>query len=124
MQHKYSTPKKISWAGSASAIALLSNFIIGLYLARMLGNEQYGYYNYIQWLATTVALVCQLGLPNSMIRYGSEFTGSDSAQKFRQVVSWSIGHLNYLILLSPIIIMLCLYAQSVKIDLPICTLTG
>ena len=81
-----------------AAITTIGTAVAGLLtsilLARYLGVEEYGKYSYLLWIVGIFAIFANFGLPNTVIKYVSEFNArsSELAQKFyRRIIGFEIG---------------------------------
>ena len=73
------------------SFTLVSRFIIGLLLARMLGAEQYGLYNLALTAATLASGVAVLGLDSGLVRYVAMFVARRDERSLLGALQLGVG---------------------------------
>ncbi len=74
---------KTAWSACGSVCRAGGSFLCGIVVARQLGPESFGSCAYLTWLATTLAVLTNLGLPATLSRYLAEFgPKADESWKF------------------------------------------
>lgn len=67
------------WFGVETALQFLTVFLTSIPMARVLGPQQLGYFNYIMWLANVGAVIAALGIPRMTRKYMAEFLNAGQA---------------------------------------------
>jgi O-antigen/teichoic acid export membrane protein len=70
---------------------LAATFIVGVFLARYLGPEQYGLYSFIIWFLTLATLVVNLGIGEMIRRFVAEAIGQNNIQAIKGFVKLSFS---------------------------------
>lgn len=63
--------------------------LLSIVLARYLGAYSYGHYAYIFALISVISIPTQLGLPNLLVRYISQYHSEKDFSKIRGIISWT-----------------------------------
>jgi O-antigen/teichoic acid export membrane protein len=58
-------------------IGLAFGFVASIVVARYLGPEKYGIYSFVIWFLGTVGLLVNLGIPTTITKYVSEYSGRE-----------------------------------------------
>lgn len=75
-------------------VTAVAGLLTSILLARYLGVEEYGHYSYLLWIVGIFAIFANFGLPNTAIKYVSEFNArsSELANRFyRRIIAVEIG---------------------------------
>lgn len=64
-----------AWYALELAFVLVQRLAIGVPVARLIGPEQLGYFNYIQWLTTITGVLGTVGIPVAARKYMAEYLG-------------------------------------------------
>lgn len=64
------------WYGLELGCSVVVAFATSIPMARVLGPEKLGYFNYVQWLTNLSGLVGMLGLPGATRKYMAEYLGA------------------------------------------------
>lgn len=78
-----------AWYALELAVTLIQRIAIGVPVARMIGPEQLGYFNYIQWLTTVTGVLGTVGIPVAARKYLSEYLAKDDKETADRIY----GHL-------------------------------
>jgi O-antigen/teichoic acid export membrane protein len=73
------------WYGLEMAFVFVSAVIATIIMARVIGPQKLGYFNYIQWLANISGFVGSLGIPMTTRKYMAEYLGRGEAGIARAV---------------------------------------
>jgi O-antigen/teichoic acid export membrane protein len=91
-----SNTKKIAsnaiWYGADQAISLLLAFGTSIALARVLGPQKLGYFNYIMWLSNMTGSIGSLGVPLAVGKYVAEYLGAGRPDVARGVFYRGLRH--------------------------------
>ncbi len=82
----------IKKAGIAFLIQLMGvglGYLLQVFLARVMGREEYGLYTYILAWATICAVVCNLGIPVAVLRFIPQYSTQGDWGRFQGVIRGS-----------------------------------
>jgi len=68
------------WSALSTVGGLVMGLITSIVLARALGAEVFGQYNYWLWLIGLLALIASPGLPQAMTKFGAEYLGREERE--------------------------------------------
>lgn len=78
------------WYGLDSILGLLMVFLTSVPLARALGPERLGYFNYVGWLCAMSGNLGNLGIPGTATRFMALYLGRSEGGKARAVFRFAI----------------------------------
>src|SRR5262245_50091645 len=70
-----SVARNALWYGLELLVGIIGAFATSVIVARIVGPERLGYYNYISWLTSLTSAVASVGLPISTRKYVAEYLG-------------------------------------------------
>lgn len=73
------------WNGLELACSIVVAFATSIPMARVIGPERMGYFNYIQWLTNLSGMVGLLGIPGATRKYMAEYLGAGQPEIARSV---------------------------------------
>lgn len=78
------------WYGLEIAFSVLLVFLTSIPIARVVGPEKLGYYNYVQWLTQVSAFIGSFGIPAATRKYMSEYLGRGQGDIARAIFSTTL----------------------------------
>ena len=73
------------WYGIEIGIGILSTLATTIVIARIIGPQRLGYFNYIYWLSNTAGGLASLGIPATTAKYMAEYLASGEKSIARAV---------------------------------------
>jgi O-antigen/teichoic acid export membrane protein len=73
------------WNGLEMVCSVVVAFATSVPMARVIGPERMGYYNYVQWLVNLGGMVGLLGIPGATRKYMAEYLGAGKPEIARAV---------------------------------------
>jgi O-antigen/teichoic acid export membrane protein len=73
------------WIGLELACSIVAAFATSIPMARVIGPEGMGYFNYVQWLTNLSGIVGLLGIPSATRKYMAEYLGAGKPEIARAV---------------------------------------
>lgn len=73
------------WNGLELACSIVVAFATSIPMARVIGPERMGYFNYVQWLTNLSGMVGLLGIPSATRKYMAEYLGAGQPEIARAV---------------------------------------
>ena len=78
------------WYGAETGFLFLTTLVTSIAMARVIGPEKLGYFNYVMWLANTTGLVGSLGVPTTTSKYMAEYLGRGEAATTRAIFNFTM----------------------------------
>lgn len=78
------------WYAVEQAVEFAAGFIVSIAMARVIGPERLGYFNYVVWLVNLSRLVGNLGVPTTARKYMAEFLGRNQPSVVRGVFFYTL----------------------------------
>lgn len=78
------------WYAVEQAVEMVAGFIVSIAMARVIGPERLGYFNYIVWLVNLSRLVGNLGVPTTARKYMAEYLGRNEPGVVRGVFFYTL----------------------------------
>lgn len=75
----------------SQALIFASSLVLSVLLARYLGTAGLGEYSYLLWLATSIAFISTLGLPNALTRYVSQYIAENKLSEMKVLITFSLA---------------------------------
>ena len=97
------------WYGFDSLLGIVMAFGISIPMARILGPERLGYFNYIMWLTAMSGSLACLGIPATTGKYMAEFLGSGNPGLARSIYRRSLWAQGFMALAVTLIALALLY---------------
>ena len=94
---------------SSRVIVLLSNILIGIFLARQLGSENYGIYAFLISITALLGLPAAIGIPNLVLREIPYILSAEQWNNLKGLLIWSVTSI---LCLSLVVIILSLIFSS------------
>ena len=79
------------WYGLETAFGIVTAFATSIAMARILGPQKLGYFNYVMWLANVSGLIGSLGIPLATRKYIAEYLGRGQTGFVRSLVYTGLG---------------------------------
>jgi O-antigen/teichoic acid export membrane protein len=68
------------WNGLEMVSSVIATFATSIPMARVIGPERLGYFNYVQWLTNLSGMVGMLGIPGATRKFMAEYLGRGEAE--------------------------------------------
>jgi O-antigen/teichoic acid export membrane protein len=78
------------WYGVDSALGIAMVFAVSIPMARIIGPERLGYFNYVMWLTGISGLVGSLGVPGTTGKFMAEYLGKGEPGTARAIFRHSL----------------------------------
>ena len=78
------------WYGIEVGASLLATLLIAIIVARAIGPQRLGYFNYIYWLSNTAGGLGSLGIPAATSKYMAEYLASGQKNMARAIFSFTL----------------------------------
>ncbi len=78
------------WYGAETGLLFVTSLVTSIAMARVIGPEKLGYFNYVMWLANTTGLVGSLGVPTTTSKYMAEYLGRGDKATARAIFSFTM----------------------------------
>lgn len=82
--------KNSFWYGAETGLLFLTTLVTSIAMARVIGPQKLGYFNYIMWLANTTGLVGSLGVPTTTSKFMAEYLGRGDEATTRAIFSFTM----------------------------------
>ena len=82
--------KNFLWAGLEVSFAIFATLLTTVAVARIIGPQKLGYFNFVYWLTSTTGLVGSLGIPMTTLKYMAEFLGANQRSQAKSVFWYSM----------------------------------
>jgi O-antigen/teichoic acid export membrane protein len=83
--------KNFAWSGIEVFVSIVATLATTVAVARVIGPQRLGYFNYVYWLGSTTGMVGSLGIPMMTFKYMAEFLGAGNPALARSVFSRSLA---------------------------------
>jgi O-antigen/teichoic acid export membrane protein len=78
------------WYGIETGFLFVSTLFTSIAMARVLGPQKLGYFNYVMWLANTGGLLGSMGIPSATGKYIAEYLGKDDLPVVRALFEMTV----------------------------------
>lgn len=78
------------WYAIEQAVEFAAGFVVSIAMARIIGPERLGYFNYVVWLVNLSRLVGNLGVPTTARKYMAEYLGRNQPGVVRGVFFYTL----------------------------------
>lgn len=78
------------WYAVEQAVEFAAGFVVSIAMARIIGPERLGYFNYVVWLVNLSRLVGNLGVPTTARKYMAEYLGRNQPGIVRGVFFYTL----------------------------------